>query len=62
MPQQVNAETHPNVKRRVGKYVILNEGELKVLDELARREDRSASAVVRVALRLYALQQGVIEE
>jgi hypothetical protein len=56
----MNAETHP--KRRVGKYVILNEGELEVLDELARREDRSASAVVRVALRLYALQQGVIKE
>lgn len=62
MPQHMNSETHPNVKRRHGKYVVMTKEEVELLDNLAAITDRSASSVMRVALKDYAIKLGVIKD
>jgi hypothetical protein len=54
-------ETHPNVKRRYGKYVVMNKEEMELLDECAAMTDRSASSVMRVALKEHAIKLGLLK-
>ena len=61
MPQRMDSETHPNVKRRHGKYVVMTKEEVELLDEMAASTDRSASSVMRVALKEYAVKLGLIK-
>jgi predicted transcriptional regulator len=44
-----------------GVMVVLNDEEKKLLHDLAAHDDRSASAVVRVALRDYAIRIGMLK-